>query len=547
MDQQEFQLVSDAIERAVNRILEKGCDDIFRPPSFAASIEQEILTANADAFRKKAKAETLKFLQVGNLEKSSIGPTANCLIAKDDSNFRQVSWIDPFDAVKYLTLSILLFPNVEAARLSTSLNIIHSHRQTASAGELFDPAFGYKSFRARSGELSNQFVGKWKVVTDVSNFFDRIGNHSLENHLLDVGGSKAYVTLLREILLFWVGDRRSFGIPVGSDASRIISEAIFIDIDRKLHERGLTFLRYMDDFRFFADTKAQALKSVEILTELLAEEGLSLNSKKTHIIQIQSDEDGDADPNLTGPDEHEAIDLDARVERFKLLRVSGRTQLSKYYEKPGERALAKLKTLTKEEVISAISSAGRDTFEDQLKVLVKFFANVNQDPSLLALAINLRTTSIIYICDALIKESHNFTDEQKKRIVEEIWNSFDWMKSPYPYQIPLLRLLAHEDYRSAKMACDLIDNHKTTDNTLFFRELILSSYKNFDRQRIRDIALKIFPVAPNFLKRAIFHAVSKHPKLGDDERRPLIKNMKQHQSDWFISNYPSNTNSNGAE
>jgi hypothetical protein len=286
VNREQFQRIDCAVNLAINRILAKGTDDVFKPPTFSHSIEAAILAEKPDDFRRAAYGRTINFLKVADLTKERIGPTRRGLVTKDQNSFRQCAWLDPFDAVKYLSTAYLLFEKIELARINKEARIVHSHRMSQEDGEIFDTNFGYDSFRARSSELSRERIGQWKVVTDISNFFDRVGNHSLENHLLNVGCDAKYVALIREMLFFWAGDRRSFGVPVGSDASRILSEAVLLNVDSKLNDAGIVFVRYVDDFRIFSNTRANALKSIEILTNLLADEGLSLNSRKTEIFKI---------------------------------------------------------------------------------------------------------------------------------------------------------------------------------------------------------------------------------------------------------------------
>lgn len=111
----------------------------------------------------------------------------------------------------------------------------------------------------------------------------------------------------------------------------------------------------------------------------------------------------------------------------------------------------------------------------------------------------------------------------------------NWDKAPYPYQIPLLRLTSTEGFLDPTLASSLVDRQKLTDTYLFLRELVSISYRVIDRFRIRTLALETYPVAPNFLRRAIYCAVIRHPTLADDEKRPLLKNMKQHSDDWFLN------------
>lgn len=534
MNKQEFEAVEKAISLAISHIIKKGCDDVFRPPTFTFSLEQKILEADAEEFRKKARSETLKFLQSANLEHQRIGPIFSSLVAKDEKSFRQVSWIDPYDAVKYLSLALLLFPQIEKARIPKSELVVHSHRRSDNEDEIFDSDFGYNSFRSMSGTLSDQYQGKWKVVTDISNFFDRIGNHSLENHLLDIGCEKKLVHLLREILFFWARDRRSYGVPVGSDASRIVSEVVLIDIDRKLRDSGIVFLRYVDDFRIFAETRADAYRSIQLLTSLLADEGLALNSKKTEVLEILGPEDPRLDPNRFAGAEHEVIDEAERVEVKVPVRISGRTQISRYYKEPGKDALKKIQKLDKADLVSQFENSADYEIEDQLKLLIKFFIYADQDVSLIQLAISRRITSIFYIGDALVKEGERLSEEKRKETLQAVLDAFDWDKAPYPYQVPVLRLLASEHFRHKELSRTLLDDHKMFDNPLFYRELILLSFSNLDRARMRNLALDAYPLLPMFVKRSILHAVCNHPTLSYDEKRPLLKNMRQHADDWFI-------------
>lgn len=325
---------------------------------FSHSIESEILAiaSFADEFRAEAKKQAIAFLKNADLQTGKIGLARRSLVAKDENTFRQVAWLDPFDAVKYLSLAVLALEKIEPLRPAKDDQIVHSHRSAAVAGMLFDEKFGYDSFRARSSALSNERIGKWKVVTDIANFFDRVGNHTLENHLLDAGLERKYAKLISEVLFFWAGDRRSFGIPVGSDASRVLAEAILLDVDRKMVEAGIVFVRYVDDYRIFADSKSEALRHVAYLTTLLAEEGLTLNSKKTDIFQIIEATEVVALANRFAEGEHEVIDLDEKIEIKRLVRVSGRSAISKFYREPGKEALKKIKLLPKGEIIEKIVS-----------------------------------------------------------------------------------------------------------------------------------------------------------------------------------------------
>jgi Reverse transcriptase (RNA-dependent DNA polymerase) len=79
-------------------------------------------------------------------------------------------------------------------------------------------------------------------------------------------------------------DRTSYGIPIGPAASRPIAEAALIDIDDALTSFEIEFIRYIDDFYLFANTRDEAEWGLRKLGEILsANHGLSLQSAKTKI------------------------------------------------------------------------------------------------------------------------------------------------------------------------------------------------------------------------------------------------------------------------
>jgi hypothetical protein len=534
MGHAEFQTISKAVDKAISHIVSNGMDDIFKRPMFSESYELEIIRANRDDFEQFVKSETISFLKTADLTKKRIGQIFGCMVPKDLYSYRNVHWIDPIDLVKYLSLSMILFENIEQARPAADTKIVHSHRRSEDGDHVFSRDYGYKSFREVSGEISRDMVGKWKIVTDISAFFDRIGNHQLENHLRESGCNGKFVTLMREVLLQWAGDRRSHGIPVGCDASRIISEAALVSVDRELMNRGIRYLRYVDDFRIFAETRAEAYEHLRILSELLMAEGLYLNHKKTFIAQIVPTEIYNEINELGFSDEHEVIDESARILKSERVRVSGRSTLSRRYIEPGKEAVAKLKKIPKHQIQSDYMDAADNHRQELVKLVVKYFLYVDQDISLIEMVISRQITSIIYLVDALTKEYERISPEMREQLKELIFTGMGGLGCGYPFQISLIRLFSSPGFVDARTINFIVDNAKITDNTLFLREAIFVGYEQLDKIRMRKLALEVFPMVHPHTKRAIYFAICRYSKMTKDEKRPIIKNMLQVSDDWFI-------------
>ena len=532
---EEFEKIERAVGLAISHILQKGCDDIFKPPSFAKSPEADVISQHEKDFKKKAHKDTIKFLQAADLNKIPIGLAISSLVSKDEHTFRQVSWIDPFDSVKFLALAILLFDTIETKRIPKAENILHSHRRSEEKDKLFDDEYGYDSFRKASALKSKQRLGQWKVITDISNFFDRIGNHSLENHLIEIECEHKYVELMRDVLLFWTEGRRSFGVPVGSDASRILAEAALIGVDKKLQKNGVDFIRYVDDYRIFADTKPKASWAVQVLTAALAEEGLQLNSKKTKIqLIVETDELANVANTLVGG-EHQKINLEEKKEVIARSQVSGRTNISRYYKEPGKEAWKKIRELSQQQLLEDFEKSTEQNIEQEIKQLVKFFIySEKQDATILRTIIERRITAIIYIADALTKEVERFSEDKCDEICKQVFDVWRWEDCAYPLVLAVLRIAALSEFRRPSYIEYIVENQKQIENYVFLREAILLGASNLERARVRNLAIEVFPNVSDFVQRAIFVAVKNHPTMADDEKRPLLKNLKLQSTDWFI-------------
>jgi len=523
-----------ATDLAIEHVISNGLDDIAKPPTFLSSIEMVVIAAKTEEFRKEARRKTRRFLNTANLQSARIGNPHFYMVPKDEHTLRRVAWIDPFDLIKFLSVSLLLFPEIEAARAAKELGIIHSHRRSGNAGTVFDGDFGYNSFRAASSQLSQQRIGEWKVITDISNFFDRIGNHPLENHLIECGCDEVMTALVREILFQWSGDRRSFGVPVGSDASRIVSEAALLAVDRQLQEENISFVRYVDDFRFFASTRAEAYDIVRFLSELLAEEGLTLNNRKTNIFQIQNFEEEQEATEHAIVATHSQIDENERVEIQRRVQVSGRTSISRFYRHPGRDALRRLQGFSYGDIIAQITNTSGAMQEDAIRTATKYFIYVRQDTELLETMIHTKITSVFYIVDALIKDRDSIHPEVREMARNELLSGMGAADCSYPFQIPLLRLCATPGYEDPTLANAIVERQRQLDNPQFFREALLLGYQQMDRQKIRRMAQYVYQNVAPPMKRAIIHAVLNHPQLSAAQRRPLLRNLQQTSDDWFV-------------
>jgi hypothetical protein len=231
-----------------------------------------------------------------------------CLAPKGKYSFRVVTQLDPLDAILWTALVIEMGAGIEKRRPSVRSGRVHSHRFDAKLtdGRLYLREWNYSSFRAAGLKLAGSGQYSHVVCTDIADFYPRLYLHPLENSLAESGNveaAKAMAKLVKSSNLL-----SSYGLPVGVDAARLLSEATIIDIDELLAHKALTYIRYSDDFQFFAKSETEAqIVLADFARNLYEMHGLTLQVGKTAILPIKNYID------RYGESEQDAVDKSERA------------------------------------------------------------------------------------------------------------------------------------------------------------------------------------------------------------------------------------------
>ena len=228
-----------SIELAISNIKKESLTDvdIFHKPFELTLIKGNFETDLVKEIQTYFKEYTLKSLK--------ISPIPHILFPKKALfDFRKCAFIQIVDEIKYLALVLQVAEIIERNRIKKSKNIIFSYRFLPNEkGDLFDSAYNYTAFKTYVKQQAKNENVKVVVTTDIANFYDRINLHRVESVLLSLRGiEKKQVNLINEILLFWA-NRDSYGLPVGSNASRILAEAALIEVDNYLISKKINFCR----------------------------------------------------------------------------------------------------------------------------------------------------------------------------------------------------------------------------------------------------------------------------------------------------------------
>lgn len=232
------------------------------------------------------------------------------------TSFRWATQIDPLWNLYYLSLVLSIAETIESKRLPLSEKAVFSYRfkPDVKTGHLFDDCT-WRHYKQAALENSKKY--QFVVVADVADFYPRVAHHRLENELIRLKISGNEPMRIKQLISKF-SQTRSYGLPVGGPASRILAELALNPVDLYLNRRGIKFCRYVDDFHIFAETKQQAFTHLAFLSQILFNEGLSLQKTKTHIFTSQELRDASAHLDLAGTDDFTILPPEARLMRLSL-------------------------------------------------------------------------------------------------------------------------------------------------------------------------------------------------------------------------------------
>lgn len=138
---------------------------------------------------------------------------------------------------------------------------------------IFEPTFSPHSYGFRPGRSAHEAVEvarqtieagyTWVVDIDLAQFFDTVNHDRLMARLKTVIGDKQVLRLVNAYLKAGVMIGGLYtpspkGTPQGGPLSPLLSNIVLTELDEKLTERGLHFVRYADDCNIFVRSQRAA-------------------------------------------------------------------------------------------------------------------------------------------------------------------------------------------------------------------------------------------------------------------------------------------------
>lgn len=192
---------------------------------------------------------------------------------------RQVTVCDPFDDVVFRSLVGRLAADIDLG-LSDS---VLSYRliEFGPGWRTRNHRYGDEDRRAELGaRLSSPDFGGLGLL-DVRQYYPSITLGPLAAGLSDLGCSDADVAAVVAYLRYWQEVWGVQGVPIGPEASGLLGNVFLVPADAQLHNLGVPFSRYTDDFRLWLPGPTWWPGVRDAMLETFASLGLDANPTKT--------------------------------------------------------------------------------------------------------------------------------------------------------------------------------------------------------------------------------------------------------------------------
>ncbi|MES2208218.1 MAG: RNA-directed DNA polymerase [Pseudomonadota bacterium] len=216
-------------------------------------------------------------------------------VPKRSLGLRYTIEIDFYDRFLYQAICTYLIPFFDP--LLSNRVFSHRYNKHGKAKYLFKHRIELWSTFENISQLA-LVDSKTLLITDLINYFEQISIDSIEKAFIgmianiDASGSKKNtirnaVNTLKKLLEKWCYSNRH-GLPQNRDASSFIANVVLDSVDKNMVSRGYDYFRYVDDIRIICLDEYEAKQALNHLIFELRKIGLNINSKKTIILDKNS-------------------------------------------------------------------------------------------------------------------------------------------------------------------------------------------------------------------------------------------------------------------
>lgn len=444
---------------------------------------------------------------------------------KSRANIRIVHLLHPQDLIIYTALVLIVKNDIEAHRLPKQSQRIFSYRvDTSRADRLYNTQGTHDSYLDQLQKKSHKSNIKFIGIADIADFYPRIYQHRLENVVQTVATTPRGMDVARVLvkkLISNLMERNSYGIPVGPYASRILAEAVLIDVDSYLYSNNIDFVRWVDDYNIFCKSEYETQSNLFRLAEwLFSKHGLTLQSSKTKILPTHRY----IKEVLAKPDE-DLRDRDSAVALLKKVHTSYQDEGDIEEELDEEEIQNVLEQLQSFDIRSMLRRSISDTTLVDYEIVNYVLTRLPHIPGVPeqlkheVLDLIIESAELFYASSEQIAKYvvsfTNLTKTEKKKIAKKLLNPLIRTRNSPPdyYAMWMLYIFStSEDWNHIK---DIIKIYQNSTSEVVKRYAALAIAKSGTRSEALVIKDDLGS-ASDMLRLAILEASK---KLGKDERR----------------------------
>lgn len=270
-----MKLQEKSIRWAINHLYKDSDNDLFPRP-----FELGILKLYEDDVVKLCKE-----IELGSYKWNA---ARRFLIPKDNVSFRNATQLDLIDSVILGAITYEFGQQIEDKRISQRKGIVYSYRfKPEDDGTLYSNKKSWESFWEASKDKVIDEDYTYVVVCDISDFYNQIYLHTIENQMAECGLPNTIIKSIKELIIS-ITQRSSKGIPIGPHCFHLFAEMSLIPFDDHLVLREIEFKRYVDDIVIFCRSEKEARIALNQVANILdKEQRLTLQRSKTKIMTAE--------------------------------------------------------------------------------------------------------------------------------------------------------------------------------------------------------------------------------------------------------------------
>lgn len=520
---------------AVQNILYEGITDV---DLFNRPFEIDLL--KNQQFATEIESAVVVSIISGKLNNLKLHKLGHVLIPKKSlSDYRKCALTEIYDEIVYLTLVLSIANEIEKLRINKRCNRVFSYRfKPQKNGKIFDSKYNFTAFNREIVKKSTMNKNKVMVECDLSNFYDRLNIHRIESILRSADEiDKDLISLINQVLLFWA-NRDSYGLPVGSNGSRILAEASLIEVDNYLTSKKIDFCRFVDDYRIFAKDAYTAHSHLATLVHCLSREGIFLNTQKTKIKDVSDKKRLTKENAIELPQEetdrivpnNDKVKSDLQIEQGRIIRGYSGLIPTKFRELTQSQKIV----LKKNDLGRMLKQAKINLLVEPIEItdLIKTIVAQEEYQYLADLPMVLKKFPqfIPYYVDVMLKKGDLIKESDRKNIQDQFAEWFD-DEMPEYIQVYLVRLFASDTFQNKEILFNLFRKLRRNSGDYIGRALLEALNKKLSRGELLEIR-EYFYRADNWERRQIIKLIDEG--LSEGEKRPFYKDIAIYTDDPWL-------------